>query len=390
MKSLKINSLILATIAIYIATFKAEGLADDVKNSIQIIMLSIVLVYFVCFRKKFQFNNVSIILIFPIILSSVIAYFNKIISALNLINCMFYMICLMFFYQIIYIWIKSNKYFEMISILQITTFFYCILSIISVLKIGTDKSATTIYLFGGKFTTCYYFLFFLGLTFAKYQNKIKKYMVWQLKFFCLCIITVSIELYMKCITAVLITILLSILSMMTEKIKKILTQKKALLLGVFASGLILFVISSILSNKIVQNIIVHYLGKSVTLTDRTPIYSTYLFPLILKRPIWGYGFSSSILHLTTPYWNAQNGLFEIMLNYGCFGCLSFLLIIWLSAGNENKNTFGWPYYIVIYALVLAGTIEISFSFIFYITIFILYQTKNIKNCDRNKGNYINE
>ena len=97
MRSLKISKLSIASAAVFIALFKPEGLPNTVKYAIQISMLGTAMM-FILSRKIKVSDNVMVLIAIPVIMSSIAAYLDKIISLKNLINCFFYMLCTPFNY----------------------------------------------------------------------------------------------------------------------------------------------------------------------------------------------------------------------------------------------------------------------------------------------------
>ena len=366
------SRLTIATIAVFIALFKPDGFPISVKSIIQIGMLIVALLCFLS-RKKNKCDNVILFIIIPICFSSIIAYFNKIITIHNLINCFFYMICLWVTCQILINWVREGKYFYLIVVLQRLLSVYCLLSLISVFLVGVSDSSTTTYLFGGKFITSYYFLLFLGLTYARYQEKVDRKGRYKLLFGLLSFLVFLFEMYLQCTTGYIIIAVFYLLVVLPKNIRPVMTRRITVLAAIIASGIVPIFINAILSITAVQNIIVNILGKSANLTSRLPIYTIYLFPLIEDRMWFGYGYASSIMHLRTGvYWNAQNGLFDILLNYGFLGVAGFLTACYKVSGEKIMQRYAWPFYAVLYSLVLASTIEISYDMIFFFVLSMIF------------------
>lgn len=371
-------NLTLVTYAIYITIFKAQGLPTYLQYLLQITMLGIVAIYFGFVRRSLNIKNISVIFSGTIIISTLVSYFKGTSTISGVFNSIFYGIGLFFFYEIIGIWVQRKKIYKLIKVLLIITSIYCLITFVSVLILGNQNSEIVMYFFGGKFVSCYYFLFMLALAYTYYQNRIKRYWRYKIGFVCLNVIVILFSVYINCTTAILLGVLFGILAFVPNVVKVIMRERKVLCLCILGSACILFVLQIILDLPLIQRFIVDVLGKSINLTSRTPIYTRYLLPLISASPVFGYGHSSAILHTFTPYWNAQNGLGEIVLNYGFSGAVAFMTTVWVSVGKNTKNSYfdAWGIYALLYVFCLAAVVEISYDYIFIICVYILCQLKN--------------
>ena len=286
------------------------------------------------------------------------------------------MLCLWSACQILVFSIKNGKYSRLVDTLYRLLACYCLLSVISVLSIGVTNSATTTYLFGGKFITSYFFLMFLGFSYAKHQERIDARLRYRLIFGFMCLFVFLFEVYLRCTTGYVIILFFYCLLFLPKITRQFLTRKVVVTAAVIITGLIPIFINGILSISVVQNVIVNILGKSINLTSRLPIYTDYLFPLVKERLIFGNGYASSVMHLRTGvYWNAQNGLFDIILNYGVIGTAGFLTAVFRATGNKNSDSIAWPFYAVLYSLILASTIEVSYDLFFFFTLSMIFASK---------------
>lgn len=377
----KTKSLTIATYCIFIAIFRAQGLPTFIQYAIQIFSLFAVIVHLITKNRGIHKNNISFVFSCAIFASTLIAYFHNTTSIKGVFSCAFYSFCLVLFYEILDEWAKYNEYRNCILKLWYIDSVYCIITIFSVLAQGTSNSETTIYVFGGKFSCSYLFILLICLTYFLSNSKKKNRYLWNSIYLIVIAISLLFFMYIKCTTALVMLLLIVFLSIAPQRIRYILSSAKVVIGFIILSALVIFFLQKILSIDIVKNIIVNILGKSLTLTSRTPIYEKYLFPLILSNPIWGYGHSSSILRTFTPYWNAQNGLFEIMLNYGLVGVISFIYTSFhcLKKANTSFRILnGWWIYILIYSFILAATIEISYDYMFLIALLIIDRFGDLK------------
>lgn len=112
------------------------------------------------------------------------------------------------------------------------------------------------------------------------------------------------------------------------------------------------------------------LKRDVSLTGRLAIYEIAI-PLIMKSPIWGYGYGTTIVHDLFGFANSQNGIFDLMLNYGIPGMVFFLLMIGNaivvdSDWSKNKSLF-----CLAITFLLLGTIEITYGRVLIVVMALL-------------------
>jgi len=368
---MKIKKIDIALVMIMFAIFKMEGIPTAFKDGIQIFSLLTALLMFVS-QYKIAIKDISFLIIVPVVFSTVYSYLEGNINTNNVLNCFFYMFSIWMYSNIIGQYYKIGQSKRLIKIMKNILLFFSILTIISILTIGVADTGITTYLFGGKFICCY--LIILTIVFIIVSKKRMK--IIPLMF--LMSMSIMFNIYFSCSTGIIITVLLFFLLIVPDGIKKILCNPIVVLVSIIASGGIIMVIELILQNSIVNKFIVEVLGKDISLSGRMPIYSYYLFPAIKNNPIVGYGYGSAILHKTTPYWNAQNGLLDYSLNFGIIGALA-LLILFYFVFKSNKGKY-WPMYSYIYILIVAAIWECSFNMFLYIILILIYHLNGgVKN-----------
>lgn len=133
----------------------------------------------------------------------------------------------------------------------------------------------------------------------------------------------------------------------------------------------------ILKLPLIQKIIVEILHEDLSLTGRMELY-TLLYPLILKAGLWGGGFGSYVA-ATLKYhgwYNAQNGLAEIILTYGFIGGITFLTLVFHSiAKATNKNII---VYLTIFVFIVIAIVEVPFNRVFFLLLSLLQIQYNSK------------
>ena len=360
---MKFKKIDLAMFFVCLAIFKMEGLSTVVKNSLQVTSL-IISIYFLGFSYKMHIKDVSLIIIVPIIISTFISYYREIITFQNVFNCIFYMLGLFIFSNISRIYVQQNRILEMFRCLKNTFLIFLLMNLISIFVIGTDDTGNTTYLFGGKFLSLYLVLFSSILIFF---CKKKNFSLFNI-FIC-CILLTIFSIYFSCSTGVVLAWCLFLLLLLPKSIKSLLCNIKILITLIILTAFLVFFLETFLNIPLIKNIITGVLHRDLTLSGRLPIYKYYLIPLILKNPIWGYGYGSSILHATTPYWNAQNGLLDYQLNFGICGTISILIMFALAAKSYMEEY--WPMYSFMFLLIVAGIWECSYGIFLYVILILI-------------------
>lgn len=238
-------------------------------------------------------------------------------------------------------------------------FIYTIISDINALTYSNSEGAG--YLVGNKFSVSYTNLIFATLYFMQHplldrQHAIKLKLILLLSF----IIAIKTE----CTTAIIGTILMYIfIFRMKETWKAKLYKWQTYLLILFICDILFFFFTSFfINNPLMEYIIVDLLGKDLTLTGRIGIYVA-LSEIIQDCPLYGYGFGNAHIYTTMSEIgpNAQNGLFNLILEVGILGCISFFLMILGILKVSNTNKYSYPIICIIYTMLILSSIEITFS-----------------------------
>lgn len=232
------------------------------------------------------------------------------------------------------------------------------------------------YLVGTKFTVCYVNLF---LTIVYYllhpelERKSKRH------FIILLCLNLLIAIKTQCSTMVVGSVLLYIFSIVLKpKFKSRLYEIKTLLIFVVFFSIVFFYFASEIVNiPVMKYIIVDILGEDLTLTGRLNIYAG-IAELLKNNPLFGYGIGNA--HLITmmneigP--NAQNGLFNLMIEIGLLGVIVYFTIIVELIKYIQKSRAYYPLLCFIYIMIVLSSVEITFSSVFLaFSIFFLTKPK---------------
>ena len=194
------------------------------------------------------------------------------------------------------------------------------------------------------------------------------------------IMTMTMSIELGTATGIVGTVALLLFLWLNEKNIGFFLNSKVFFVALMASLLFTVFVEIILSNSVVTYIITQLLGKDVTLTFRTVIYS--MLPNIMKgRWLWGFGYGTGYeVLMRHGIVDAQNGVFDWIQQIGIFGTM--LLVMWLCiAMKRPKNDYKINYSDVraltalIYVFVLLATVEITFSSDFLAAVVLLYGIK---------------
>lgn len=217
------------------------------------------------------------------------------------------------------------------------------------------------YLVGNKFTVCYLNLYLAIIYYLLHPllvGRPKKY------FLLLLCLNLVIALKTQCSTMVIGTVLMYIFSVVLKpNIKIKLYEIKTLIVSiVFFSIIFFFFTTAIINTPIMKYIIVDVLGENMTLTGRLGIYAG-VASLLEHIPLFGYGVGNS--HLITmmneigP--NAQNGLFNLIIEIGIVGAIVYMSIVILMIKKQASNILCYPILCFIYVMIVLSSVEITFS-----------------------------
>lgn len=200
------------------------------------------------------------------------------------------------------------------------------------------------------------------------------------------IIVAVICKFCDCTTAMLGCCLFLALYFIPKKFKEIFSKPVVVIALFFLTAFLLFAFNEILTLKPIQFLIVDVLHRDATLTGRMQVYP-YLYKLISNRPLTGYGYGTSIVEkVSIWYANAQNGLLDFVIRYGCLTAVFLVLSILISAQKNNKNNArnlegkNWLVLAMVYVYMFMGIAEITYSKQFLFYIILLYACSCVREC----------
>lgn len=368
MKNIKIYNMLMY--CLWLALFKIYVIPNSVRQFIK--LACILLIFFFIIKnmrsKKYWINPVTFFSI-VVIISSFAGYNNNYINIDSFIDAIMYGLCLFCANAMIKYGVDNNKKEVIFNSLFNTMFVYVLFSIVSIAKLGGSDSTQLLMYFGGsKFSTSYYILLFDIMFAIKYKVPHKN----RIKFLILTILTILVCSYIKCSTTVVASALLFIFVFNIKSIKRIMINKKTLLISLLISAIAMLLIEKILQNEYVSYFIMNVLNENVTLTGRLKIYS-YLLEIASNSPFLGYGYGNQVISSIVGYGNAQNAIFQLIIQHGYIGLTAFIIIFYNAIKNHTEDTLDiFPLYVFIYMMIICSIVEISFNFMFYTVLLIIY------------------
>jgi hypothetical protein len=240
----------------------------------------------------------------------------------------------------------------------------------------------------GKFPVSYLGVQFLMLLNCVFHTKNKGNLIFAIINLLMGALIIKLSLQVQCSTGAVMAFASVVMLMLPQKIKKGLLSVISFLMifTVMNAGMLL--VQKILTIPIVEHLIVQVLNEDVTLSGRTELYSL-IGQLLPKSGLFGFGYHSFIVYkvfgpLGHTWYNAQNGLLEIFLNFGSLGAIVFILILSCAFHESTAciesdvvNRF-MPVVIFLYSSVIISAVEIPFDLTFFLFAGVLMQLGHSK------------
>lgn len=232
---------------------------------------------------------------------------------------------------------------------------------------------------GTKFMVSYTHWLFCGLLLYLEKKRCGTYTSW------LCIIafveSAFIIMKSECSTGLVGLLMIALVGVFSDLkiVERIMVAHNAPI--ILAISVLAFVgLEAIINIPIVSSFIVNVLGENLTLTGRLKIYQALGF-VVRQSPWLGYGYENRAVAEVVGYGNAQNGLFELLVNYGLITVIAFVYAVTCSCRRTKEFEISiLPFVSVLFALIIASIVEISFNnyFIFALAVIFSSQTTRIE------------
>ena len=129
--------------------------------------------------------------------------------------------------------------------------------------------------------------------------------------------------------------------------------------------------AAIFQTAFIQQIIVNVFNKSSNMTGREKLYDVVLL-LVADKPILGYGYNSDIFRVMFGYGNAQNGVFNIVIQAGIVGTVFYFGAMYIALRTKTKNMDLYAFFVFLYAMAVGSAIEINLGNIFILGVASLF------------------
>ena len=329
--------------------------------------------------SKRNINN-----LFPIILYAaalpISAIYNRIpITALFVTISDALLLCDM--YLVITRLMKNHRLEELTAVFLKVALAYMVLADISAFLIEPGKEI--IYFVGTKFRVSYLHWFVSVLLLSqKYSGLLKSKALIPIFFLWSFLVIKRVD----CITGIVGLGAIAGLAILYEWFRlKHIFSPRFIICCILLSAVIFWSIESILSKEMIQIFITKVLGRNTALTGRLRIYAS-LSEVVRGSWRFGYGYQNRAVAHVVGYGNAQNGIYEIIVNYGVFGLTGFLLAVW----NSCRKIKALPEKVIPFVYLLLGLtfvsiVEVSFNNYYIFALAVIYACTKTEQGQGRKG-----
>lgn len=362
-----------------LTVFKCYIFPESVRKIGKFVFLIVLFIFLVKRMNRKQLKNISILFALSMFLSSAVNYFSNALTVASLIETIAQSIMFYEIYTLIEYYALYDDLGRGLRCIYNANLLFCILTIISVLIVGTENNSNSaVYIFGTKFSSSYLFLFLIATYATTHTQTLMKNRIIT-KIFAL--FTTMFSLYVGCSTTTVCSMIILLALCVPQRLWKYILNAKVLA-GFMAFSAYSFVLfNQLLSIPFIHNIFFGIFNKTTTIYGRIQIYETYLMNIIQLKPIWGYGYNNGIMYSVSKgvFNNAQNGVMDQMIGYGAIGVilLFYLTFFCINRGQNNSNS---KYFILfIFTLIIASVVETTINWFFFIGIFLVRWSGHLKS-----------
>lgn len=327
-----------------------------------IIASSFFLLRFKIFIKKkyFKLNCIMMLFVLSIIITTL--YNNKFYIERSFLVGIFHALSIMNVYLFFQYLNYTKKFNVGIDIFYKLTLIYIIINDFVMFMFPSMFTRYGNYFVGNKFNVTYLHILYFILYYQRNIRLIKYNNIKGIILLFNLIFVFVISIFTTCTTGVMACFIIIVFMISTKGFKKVFLSNKMMIGVLLISDTILLVGSSILSNGFIQYLIVDILNEDITLTGRMRIYGN--ITNIIKERIWsGYGYGNSYYVLMDKInaANSQNGILEVVINYGVIGTVLMIYLMYESMRNVTNEYYKYPIVMLIYVYIILSAIEITLS-----------------------------
>lgn len=262
---------------------------------------------------------------------------------------------------------------DMIRIVSV----FVILNDLLLLFMGYNfANSNTMYLIGNKFSVSFIHLFLACLIYYKYFNTNKKIVYWAMFVY-----SIGITILIQCTTGTLTLLVAIFMLLIPIKAMMVVVNRTVLALSLAIGNILIWGSYAIFQTPFIQQIVVNVFHKSSDMTGREKLYDAVLL-LVADKPVLGYGYNSDIFRVMFGYGNAQNGVFNIVIQAGIVGAVLYFGALYIALRAKTKNMGSYAFFVFLYAMAVGSAIEINLGNIFILGVASLF-AYNVK-----EDNYI--
>ena len=349
--------------------FRCYLVPDLLYELLQAVSIIIVFVFVLCKIPKSRWLNSAIIYPMCVLASGLYNLFTSTYyGGGEFRQALIFSLCIYELFLLSDLYSLKEKKSDFIECMYMITLIFSAITLIFAIYLGEiENSNVNAYPFGNKFSSSYLFIQLYCLYYSRNEKKKNKVV-----FYFLMMTAIWFSVYVSCSTATIVSIVAFILSLLPKKIKSILMNPKVVVLSLVLSGAAALIMASILQIDVINKLVFTYFNKSITVTGRLVIYDNYIFNLISKKPLLGYGYYNYAMMVISNgiFANAQNGLLQIVLENGFIGAavVCFLTLYFLRDYKNNCDLERFSLFILLYAMIVAGLFEISIGWCYYIAL----------------------
>lgn len=362
---------------LYFSLFKIAIIPSRIRQIIKLFSVLIIFL-FVCSKvPKKKLINISLIYSVSILLSGFINYFSHQIAFLSVLESFLNAFLFYDLYTLVFYFYIKNKMRLCLKGLYKINLLGCVINTITILFLKTTYEGETIYFFGNKFASAYVFVLLIALFGSVHNMSLKKNVR---KLYLLILFSLAITYYMRVITAFVSIAAILFFVIFKKKIQPLILNPLIVVITLLCSSFTVFVLDYILHLNYVRNFVFNTLEKSASIGGRLEIYNVYLKEIINNSIIFGHGYNNRLIYTMSKgvFGNAQNGLFEQFVSYGVVGILAIVVITYYCFKNHKRNNTAYYLSLVVYAMIIAATIEVTINWFFFLGI-CLVKFSNLSN-----------
>lgn len=199
------------------------------------------------------------------------------------------------------------------------------------------------------------------------------------------LLAIRVDCMTGVIGSVLLVVLMVVFNTFTDSALTFFSKTWVLILFIVGSGIVSFLFEQLVAAPIVGDFIVNVLGRQITLTGRTDIYSLFMLK-VGGNFNWGYGLGSAYTTSMSlfGYADAQNALLQWILQIGIIPCLFMISGFVGSFKGINRDEdliLIMPIIALVYVFICLGTVEITYNMNFFYLIALLFAWSHRKEMD---------